>query len=447
MLSPEEFGVVAIVTVFTNFFTILSDSGLGVGVIQKRELTNEDYFSLFLLTCCIGLCISLIFYFLGYLIADFYNNSVYIKISALLSISLFFNTINTVPSAMVLKEKKFKIIGIRQVSIQIITGLFAIFLAYNKFSYYSIIYRSIMVSILLLVINYELSGLKFTRNLKLNSIKEIFSYSFYQFLFSVVNYFSRNTDNLLIGKFLGPVSLGYYDRAYKLMLMPIGSLTQVVTPVLHPVLAVHQDNAELIYNVHNKVVKLLALIGFPLSIFLFFSAKEIITILYGSQWEKSIPAFKLLALTVGIQMVYVSSGSFFQASGRTDYLFKAGLFSAIITVTTVLCGVFIGKSIYAVSFMIILAFVLNFIQRYYLLIARVFKKRLGDFFRYLYSGLIISFFVLVSNILLEAFITFENIIISILIKTILFGIIYFALLIMLKEFNFVFSFISKSKDN
>ncbi len=444
LLSPKEFGVVAIVTVFTNFFFIISDSGLGVGVIQKRGFTNKDFFSLFVITAFVGLFVAILFYFSGYFIADFYDNNVYIKISALLSFSLFFNTINTVPSAMLSREKKFKAIGIRKVAVEIIAGVFAIFLAYDGFSYYSIIYRSILVSILLFLIDFRLSGLKFTRSIHLNVVKEIFSYSLYQFLFSVVNYFSRNADNLLIGKILGPVSLGYYDRAYKLMLMPISSLTQVITPVLHPVLAIHQDNPELIYNVYSKIVKFLSLIGFPLSILLFFSAKEIVTIMYGNQWQATIPAFKLLALTVGIQMVYVSAGSIFQVLGKTNYLFSAGLFSSLITILAVLVGVFIGKSIYVVSFMLILAFIINFFQRYYLLIVRSFRKTMTNFFTLLYPGIIISIGIFILNFILVSFVTIKILILSLIIKVILFILVYLVLLVVLREYDFFISFIVPS---
>ncbi len=346
---------------------------------------------------------------------------------------------------MLLREKKFKEIGIRKVSVQIITGVFAIILAYNNFSYYSIIYRSILVSILIFLANLKLSGLKITRNIHLNVVRGIFRYSLYQFLFSVVNYFSRNADNLLIGKFLGPVSLGYYDRAYKLMLLPIGSLTQVITPVLHPVLAIHQDKPEVIYDVYSKIVKFLSIIGFPLSIFLFFSAKEIILIMYGNQWQETIPAFRLLALTVGIQMVLVSSGSIFQALGRTDYLFNAGVFSSIVTITFVLAGVFIGKTIYAVSFMLILAFIINFFQGYYLLIVRSFGKKMVDFFSFLYPGLIIGIGVLILNMILPYLFTTSNLIISLIIKLVLFGSVFFALLTLLRQSNFFFSFLFPSR--
>ena len=131
-------------------------------------------------------------------------------------------------------------------------------------------------------------------------------------MFNFINYFSRNADNILIGKFFSSSALGYYDKSYRLMMVPVQNLTHVITPVLMPVLSKFQDDKRMVVDAYSKVTKLLATIGFPLSVFLYFSASEIIYILYGAQWEQSIPIFKLLALTVGIQVVLSSTGSIFK---------------------------------------------------------------------------------------------------------------------------------------
>ena len=116
------------------------------------------------------------------------------------------------------------------------------------------------------------------------------------------------------------------------MIMPVQNLTFVITPVLHPVLSQFQNDKEIIYDAYYKIVKLLAMIGFPLSIFLYFNASEIINIMYGPQWDQSIPVFKLLALAVGIQIVIMTGGSICQATNRTDLLFYSGVLSTILLV-------------------------------------------------------------------------------------------------------------------
>ena len=207
----------------------------------------------------------------------------------------------------------------------LLVDIVAIILASLGFSYYALIINSILSGLLIFIAYYYLSPIKPSLVIRFSSIRKISKFSTFQFLFTFINYFAVNTDNLLIGKYFSPSALGFYDKAYKLMLMPVQNLTFVITPVLHPVLSEYQNEKKVIYDAYYKIVKLLAIIGFPLSVFLYFNASEIINIMYGPQWDQSIPVFKLLALTVGIQIVLSSTGSIFQATNRTDLLFYAGL--------------------------------------------------------------------------------------------------------------------------
>ncbi|GAI65773.1 unnamed protein product, partial [marine sediment metagenome] len=102
------------------------------------------------------------------------------------------------------------------------------------------------------------------------------------------------------------------------MLYPVRNLTGVVSSILHPVMAEYQDKSSVIYTVYLKILKLLLLIGIPMSIFLFFSAKEVILILFGNNWVQSISVFRVLALSVWLQMLLSTTGSIFQVAGRTD---------------------------------------------------------------------------------------------------------------------------------
>jgi teichuronic acid exporter len=248
-------------------------------------------------------------------------------------------------------------------------------------------------------------------------------FSTFQFLFNFINYFSRNTDNLLIGKFISPMALGYYDKSYQLMMMPVQNLTHVITPVLHPVLSEFQKDKAKIFSTYLKVVKLLATIGFPLSVFLFFSAQEIVYVLYGSQWEQSVPVFKILALVVGVQMVLSSTGSIFQAVNRTDLLFYSGLLSAVFMICGICYGVFVQKNLEAVGYGLILAFVVNFFQVYYMLIKLTLDSSFSKFLKIFSFPLVISLCVGIGLWLLTFF-DFDNDYFLLLFKVIISSIIF-----------------------
>lgn len=382
LLTPDEFGIVAIVTVFVSFFNILSDFGIGPAVVQNKTLDKEDIRSIFSFSIVIGISLSLLFFGSASVIADFYEQADLYNITRLLSLAIFFFSAQIVPRALLQKKLKFKEIGIITVITQIAGGIVAIVLAYLGFSYYALVFKSIWDSFSTLVIFYIMEPIEISLKFNYSSIKKILSFSIYQFLFNFINYFSRNSDNLLIGKFFSPSSLGFYEKSYRLMLMPVQNLTHVISPVLLPVLSNYQDDKEKIYNTYVKLFEVLAFVGFPLSVLLYFSAEEIIYIIFGNQWTDSIPVFKLLSLTVGIQIVLSTTGGIFQSLNKTKLMFYNGLFSAFFMVAGILYGIFIGEDLESVGIGLIIAFSINFLFCFYLLIHFALEH---SFFKFLYS--------------------------------------------------------------
>lgn len=417
LLSPEEFGVVAIIMVFITFFNLLADMGIGPAIIQSKSLMNRDHSSIFNFTVIIGLLLSVGFYLFSFFIADFYSNNEYTTIGKYLSLSIFFFSIAIVPQSLLKKDRRFKELGLIEIIANILIGILTIVLAYLGFSYYSLVWQAVLKSVILFIIFFKISKLKYQFVFSTAPIKNIFSFSAYQFLFNFINYFSRNLDNILIGKFLGASALGYYDKAYKLMLYPVQNLTHVITPVLHPVLSNYQNETDVIYNTYKKVIRILAILGVPITVFLFFAADEVILIFYGSDWLSSIPAFKILAITIMIQIILSSSGSIFQSVGRTDLLFLSGALSAVFTIAGICFGIFLKGSIEWVSIGLLLSFIINFIQCYWLMYKYVFKRSLFEFFNILKNPVFVGIIMTIGFLFLS--IDIKNIFMSLVYKAFL----------------------------
>ena len=434
LLTPKDFGIVAVIMVFISFFNILADMGIGPAIIQNKELDDKNISDIFLFIIFSAIAMSIAFAIFSYGIAAFYDDSIYIKLGRLLSLSVFFNIANIVPNSLMLKQKEFKTIGMTTVLVNVIVGSITIMLAMKGASYYSLIINSIITNLLLFSINFRNSKIKIYFNYRRESIKLIRSYSMYQFGFNFINYFSRNLDNILIGKFIGKDSLGFYDKAYKLMLYPLQNLTFVITPVLHPILSEHQNDKEIIYSYFIKVIKLLSLIGIYVGVICFFCSNEIIRILYGEGWDDSVPAFRILSISIWVQMISSCSGSIFQATGRTKELFKCGVFTSITTVTGILIGIS-AKNIEYVSIGVVAAFFINFAFICYILVYGVFQKNIMNFIKNLYSSIMIA--VLMIFVLSIIHIRIENSLISVLIKGVIGTIVYLFGLFITKEYIFI----------
>ena len=218
--------------------------------------------------------------------------------------------------------------AVRSLAVQVVGGAAGIAAAYAGAGIYALTINPVFSSAMLFAINYREYPLRIGLHLSHGAIRKVFSFSAYQFSFQLLNFFSRNLDKLLMGRCMSLQDLGYYDKSYRLMMMPLQNIAFVVSPVMHPVFAQMQGDLKKLGEAYLKVIRLLAFIGLPLSAVLWFTAEELVLIVFGNQWMPSVAAFRILALSVGIQIVMSTSGSIFQAANATRMLFICGLFSA-----------------------------------------------------------------------------------------------------------------------
>lgn len=380
ILTPQEYGIVAVVNVFLIFFQMLADFGIGPAVIQNKTLSKKDINSIFSFSLYLALFLAIVFVFLGGPISAFYNNEVYKPISAVLAICLFFYGILVVPQSLLLREKRFGTVNLVTILANTASGIVSIILAFAGFSYYSLIIGNTAKAAVLFFVFYLKTQVRAEFKFDTEPLKRIFSFSKNQFLFNFINYFSRNLDSILIGRYFSASALAFYDKAYQVSLYPNQILTNVISPVIQPIMSEYETNLDKIKNVYIKITSVLAILGMPLSIFLFFHANEIILFLFGDQWGGSVIVFQILALSVWVQMISSSTGGIFQSANRTDLLLLSGVLSSVVTIIAIFIGIFVGKIEY-VALMVSLAFGINFIQTNYLLMYQLFRTNFSEVFK------------------------------------------------------------------
>ena len=414
-IPPNDFRIIAIAMVFILFFEIISNIGIGTAIVQKKELSKKDISSIFSLTIYIAIISTIIFFFASSLIANYYSEPILKSICQLVCISLFFSICNIVPNSLLLKEKQFKYITFRTFSVQLIGGIISIIALYSGFGIYSLLINPIFSAIAIFIINYIKNPIQFSFGIQKSSIQKIFSYSIFQFLFSLINYFSRNLDNILIGKYLGMNQLGYYEKSYKLMTLSFSNISNVFTSVIHPVFSDMQDNLQRMSENYLKIIRLLAIIGFPLSVFLFFNAEELILLMFQEQWINSIVILKVLSLSIGFQMIVSSAGPMFQATNSTKLLFIDGLISTSIIVISLIIGLFLFESLFFVALLISLSYIINSFKSLFILSHYVLKMKMIVLLKEVYKPIFIALILAVALF----FVDFANIslILSLIIKT------------------------------
>lgn len=447
LLSPDDFGVAAVATVIIAFFSIFTDVGISPAIIQHKGLTEKDLSGIFAFTLWTGASISLLFFVASWSIASYYHSPMLRPLCQLLALNLFFASANIVPNALFYKNKEFRFIAMRSFIIQIGGGTAAVVAALSGAGLYALIINPIFSSILIFLISYQRYPQRLRMTMGIAPIRLIFSYSSYQFLFNVINYFSRNLDKLLIGKYMGMSLLGYYDKSYRLMMLPLQNITQVITPVMHPIFSDYQNEPERLATSYERIVRFLAFIGFPLSVFLLFTAKELTLIIFGEQWMASVPVFQILALSVGIQIILSSSGSMFQAANDTKSLFICGLFSALVSVSAMLAGIFWFGTLESVAAGICIAFTMGFIQSYWMMYRVTLKRSIGHFIKQLLSPLLVSGLLIAVFYPISTWTENLNLIISLMIKGVLFLAVLGSYIQLTGEYNLIEKIKKISKRN
>lgn len=367
LITPEDFGVVGIATVIIAFFNILGDIGIGPAIIQRKNLTKEDLNQIYSLTVYIGIGLCLLFILLAYPISKIYSDSTLVGVCQWLSLTILFTCINIVPINLRYKNKDFKKIAYVTLIVQVVAGAVSIFYAYCGGGVYALVLSSVVSSGLLAIIYNCIAKMHFSFKIRIDSLRKIMSFSVYQFFFNIIVYLSRNLDKLLIGKYISLTQLGYYEKSYRLMMLPLQNITFVINPVLLPIFSEYQTDKQFVGQKYLTLLKLLAYLSFPLSVILFACAPEIVLFVFGSQWGPSILPFKILSFTVALQILTSTTGSIYQAIDATKQLFISGCWGAFFMVVSFFVSIFCWHTLEAVCYGYLCAQLANTIQCFWII--------------------------------------------------------------------------------
>lgn len=380
-ISPIAFGTIAVAMVVMYFLNILADIGIGPAVVQYKQLTKTHLNSLFTLTIYIGIGLAFALYLLSDVIAVYYDDMILERVCQLMTLVIFFHSLNVVPNALMRRDKRFRTIAFRTLFFQVLSGSIAIWGALHGWGIYALLVSPILTAVGVFGVNYYNYPLRLVIRMSREAVKTVASFSFFQFAFSFCNYFSRNLDKLIIGKYFSLTQLGYYDKSYHLMMLPLQNVTFVIEPVLHPVLSSLQDNKHDICDKNRKLAVVISNISFPVGLILYFCGGELIRIVYGGQWDAAIPVFRILALSLPLQMILSTSGPVYQAAGKTNHMFFNGILNTIVTVTGFLAAAQWGSSLESMAWAWNITLLINFINSYLILHYFTLKESALSFYK------------------------------------------------------------------
>ena len=339
LLLPRDFGLIGMVAIFSGIIGMFSEIGLGAAIIQRSDTTEEHLSSVFWLNVVSGLVLMLIMMGLAPGIAFFYSEKQLTSIAAVLGIPFFLSSFGIVQRTLFTKQLDFKKLTIVEIVSMVVSSAIAISLAFYGVGVWSLVAQSLSGCTISVVLLWCLSAWCPCLLFKWDRIRELLGFSLNLLGFSFVNYFNRNVDNLLIGKFLGPSALGFYNQAYKLMLLPLSNISGSLGRVLFPAFSTIKNEHQKTREVYLRATRYISAVTFPIMLGLLVVAPEFILVVFGSKWKRSIFLLQVLC-TVGIrQSIGATLGWIYLSQGRTDVLFKWGILSVSIIAASFFIGI------------------------------------------------------------------------------------------------------------
>ncbi|MGX7668078.1 MOP flippase family protein [Flavobacterium pedocola] len=334
ILSPDIFGVVGMITVFTNFAIHFIDMGFGVALIQKKDADTHHYSSVFWLNLFIGMLLYGLFFLAAPFISTFYDHPELTLLIRVICLIFIISSLSSVQANLMVRELEFK----RKVIYNWIANLIgyglAFYLAYNDYGVWALVGMTLATALVNSVLCWFFSKWRPEFVFHWSKIKELSGFGLNVLGDTTVNYWSRNYDNFIIGKVLGSTDLGLYSRAYSLMMLPMRNVTAVISRVLFPAFSKIQDDVAKIQTAYLEVIKYIAAITFPAMVGMSLVSKEFVLLFFGAQWSKMIPVLSLLCLLGAVQSIVALNGLIYNSLGKANIAFRISLVVNLILIIT-----------------------------------------------------------------------------------------------------------------
>ncbi|ULB11572.1 lipopolysaccharide biosynthesis protein [Cereibacter azotoformans] len=342
LLSPEDFGLVAMCTPVIALLMMLQDFGLLAATVQKQGLKTEEVNFLFWINVALSVSLTLILLATSPLVAMFYQEPRVGPLIAALSVTIALNGLGAQHAALLIRRMQYVRLGFIQVAGAVLSLATAAIWAWIDPSPWAL-FGGALVGTLVPTLGMWL-GSRWRPGLprRIEGWRPLLNFGAGVTGFNFANFFSMNVDKVVIGRAFGGESLGYYDRAFKLVLMPSNSIFNPLARVMVPALSRLQDEPDRYRSAYLRVAGLLLFLLLPMMACAAAFADIVIPLAFGQNWDGSVAIFTALGIAGLVQPLNNVAGWLFLSQGRSRDFFHSGLIHALFVGTAVLAGLPFG---------------------------------------------------------------------------------------------------------
>lgn len=393
-LLPSDYGLIGMIAIFMSISQALIDSGFSQALIQKKEVTEKDYSTIFYFNIITAIGIYAILYSLAQPIAIYYNEPTLLKLIRVIGLSIIFNSFSIVQLAKLSKNIDFKTQSKASLSAVIFSGSIALYLASNGFGVWALaiqqILRSSTNTILLFIFTKWKPQLIFSKK----SFNSLFPFGSKLLLSGLLNAVFNNLYLIVIGKVYNKDLLGLYTRANQFQLLPSETITIVLQRVTFPILSSIQDEQEKLTRLYKKFICFAGFIIFPIMIGIAVIAKPLIIILLKTKWIGVVEYLQLIVFVGVLYPIHAINLNILKVKGRSDLFLRLEIIKKALILLTLLITYSYGIKIMIIG-QIITSIIALYINTHYSkkMIDYGFINQIKDLFPFFITAVIMGIII------------------------------------------------------
>lgn len=361
LLSPDDYGLIGIITIFTSVCTAIIGGGFSSALIRKKSPTDDDYNTAFIINLGLSLVLYAIVFLCSPLIADFFGREELVALTRASSLTMIIGALAIVQQVRLTKRIDFKTQTKITLIASVASGVVGIAMALLGLGVWALVIQSVLAQILrtalLWFFNHWIPSLRFSKE----SFHELFGFGWKLMVSSILDNLWKELYQLVVGKFYSPATLGQYTRAKQFSSMFSSNLTTVIQRVTYPVLSDIQDDRERMIAAYRKIIKTTMFMTFALMFALGAVSEPLLYCLIGEKWHEAATYLPWICLIGSLYPLHAINLNMLQVQGRSDLFLGLEIVKKIIGLAPLFIGAFVGifPMLYTSVFTSIISYFLN----------------------------------------------------------------------------------------
>lgn len=357
ILAPEDYGTIALVTVFTTTLQVFVDSGLGTALIQKKNADDLDFSSVFYFNFVVCLVLYAAMFMAAPVIAKFYGDVTLTPIIRVISLTIVISGVKGIQQAYVSKNMLFKRFFFSTIGGTIFSAFIGIGLAKAGYGVWALVAQQLSNATVDTVILWITVRWRPRKNFSWERLKGLLSFGWKLLVSSLLDTCYNNLRNLIIGKMYSPSDLAFYNQGDKFPKLIVTNINTSIDSVLLPTMSSAQDDRERVKNMTRRAIKTSTYVMAPLMMGLAFCATPIVKLVLTDKWLPCVPFLRIFCITYMFWPVHTANLNAINAMGRSDWFLRLEIIKKIMGMAILLSTMWFG--VMAMAYSLLLSSVLS----------------------------------------------------------------------------------------